>query len=191
MTLPLRAPLPRTLTLTGDRPGAAMAALGSAAVVAGGLVAAVTGPLALARGSWAAAYLVLVCGVGQLAMAAARLLAPAVADGPADAPAARARSARRGWQQLGTWNLANALVMAGTLAAPRVSPQVSFQVSPGVSPWIVDVGGLGCVAAVALAWLHARTLPRGFTRGAYRAVLALLALSIPVGLLLTHLRSAR
>jgi len=179
VTLPLRAPLPRTLTLTGDRPGAAMAALGSAAVVAGGLVAAVTGPLALARGSWAAAYLVLVCGVGQLAMAAARLLAPAVADGPADAPAAQARSARRGWQQLGTWNLANALVIAGTLAAPRVSP------------WIVDIGGLGCVAAVVLAWLQARTLPRGFSSGAYRALLALLAVSIPVGLLLTHLRSVR
>ncbi len=33
-------------------------------VIVGGLVAAVAGPLGLAQGSWLAAYLVLVCGVG-------------------------------------------------------------------------------------------------------------------------------
>ena len=37
-------------------------------VVAGGLVAAVTGPLHLEHGSWAAAYLVLVGGVAQGAL---------------------------------------------------------------------------------------------------------------------------
>ena len=43
--------------------------LGSVGVVLGGLLAAVTGPLALPMGSWAAAYLVLVVGVGQIVLA--------------------------------------------------------------------------------------------------------------------------
>jgi len=160
------------VTITPDRPGVAMAAIGSAAIVAGGLVAAVTGPLGLARGSWAAAYLVLVCGVGQVAMAAGRLLAPTGAD----APAGPREVERPGWQQVMTWNLANALVIAGTLAA---------------APWVVDLGGLGCVAALVMAWRQARALPRGVARGAYQAVLALMVVSIPVGLVLTHLRNAR
>lgn len=182
------------MTLSQDRPGLAMAALGTAAVIAGGLVAAVTGPLALSRGSWAAAYLVLVCGVGQVAMAAARLLARTdLAAGArigadhggspgslgstiAEEPAVSDRAPRLGWQQLATWNLANALVIAGTLAS---------------SPWVVDVGGLGCVAALVMAARHARALRAGLGTGAYRAVLALMAVSIPVGLLLSHLRNAR
>ena len=46
-------------------------------VVAGGLVAAVTGPLRLEHGSWAAAYLVLVGGVAQGALGIAQyFLAP-------------------------------------------------------------------------------------------------------------------
>lgn len=177
---------------TSDRPGVAMAAVGSSAIVAGGLVAAATGPLALSRGSWAAAYLVLVCGVGQGAMAAARLVALPFASGdapghargharghaPGYAPGQQRRLGpeRRGWQQLVIWNLANGLVIAGTLAA---------------SPWVVDIGGLGCVAALVLAWRQARALPRGVASRAYRAVLALMAVSIPVGLLLTHVRNAR
>ncbi|MEI2826280.1 MAG: hypothetical protein V9F04_07635 [Dermatophilaceae bacterium] len=172
------------MIITSDRPGVAMAAAGSAAIVAGGLVAAVTGPLALTRGSWAAAYLVLVWGVGQAAMAAARLVAPPVAPGhapghaPGLAPGQQSGPGpgRRGWHQLVIWNLANGLVIAGTLAA---------------SPWVVDIGGLGCVAALVLAWSQARPLPRGAASRAYRAVLALMAVSIPVGLLLTHVRNAR
>ena len=47
--------------------------LGACGIVLGGLVAAVTGPLELEQGSWAAAYLVLVVGVAQVVVG----LAPA------------------------------------------------------------------------------------------------------------------
>jgi len=51
-----------------ERIGRAGYTLGAALVVVGGLVAAVTSPLALAKGSWLAAFLVLVCGVVLLAV---------------------------------------------------------------------------------------------------------------------------
>ena len=49
---------------------------GAASIVLGGLVAAVTGPLELEHGSWAAAYLVLVSGVAQWVMGEARSWRP-------------------------------------------------------------------------------------------------------------------
>lgn len=147
----------------GDSSGRALLAIGIACVVAGGLVAAVTGPLDLAHGSWLAAYLVLVGGVGQGAMGVARLLAPAPPH-----------AAARGWGQLATWNIGNALVITGTLLT---------------APLVVDVGGLACVVALALALLHSRRLRSAVASWAYRAVLAVLLVSVPVGLVLAHLRA--
>ncbi|MCE5292393.1 MAG: hypothetical protein LLG14_24605, partial [Nocardiaceae bacterium] len=46
----------------------ALVVLGMSQVILGGLVAAVTRPLALTHGSWLAAYLVLVGGVAQYTM---------------------------------------------------------------------------------------------------------------------------
>ena len=120
-----------------DREGRLGFGLGTALVVAGGLVAAVTGPLDLARGSWLAAYLVLVCGVAQCCLAAQdRVLHDAGAS------PARLRTTLAGW------NLGNALVIAGTLA---------------VAPVVVVL---------------------------FRIGLGLLMVSIPVGLVLAHLRAA-
>jgi hypothetical protein len=139
-------------------------AVGLACVVAGGLVAAVTSPLGLDHGSWLAAYLVLVGGVGQGAMGAARLVTGRPAGG-----------STRGWAQLTAWNGGNALVVAGTLAA---------------RPLVVDAGGLACVAALGLALVHARHLRGSWSTWAYRAVLAVLLVSVPVGLVLAHVRAA-
>lgn len=147
-----------------DTAGWALFAIGTACIIAGGMVAAVTGPLDLAHGSWLAAYLVLVGGVGQCAMGAARLLAPA-----------RSSAAARGWTQVGAWNTGNALVIAGTLAS---------------LPLIVDLGGLVCMVGLAMALLHSRRLPGTWFSWPYRAVLALMLVSIPVGLVLAHLRAA-
>jgi hypothetical protein len=146
-----------------DSPGLVLLGIAIACVVAGGLVAAVTGPLDLAHGSWLAAYLVLVGGVGQGAMGAARLVAP----GP---PHARTR----GRAQILAWNLGNALVVTGTLTT---------------APLVVDAGGLACVVALTLALLHSRRLRSTLTSWAYRAVLAVLLVSVPVGLVLAHLRA--
>ncbi|MEV0842549.1 hypothetical protein AB0I55_23785 [Actinocatenispora sera] len=159
-----------TATLPGigarARPATVLTALGGGCVVLGGLVAAVTAPLSLAHGSWLAAYLVLVCGVAQWAMGRAR--ARSGTSGP-----------RRAWTQVVAWNLGNAVVIAATLLG---------------RPALVDLGSVLLVAALVIALFAAPA--RGATGlallacWAYRALLVVLAVSIPVGILLSYLRHA-
>ncbi len=56
------------------RRSAPAAAVGAASVVVGGLVAAVTATAPSEHGAWLAAYLVLGCGVAQIALAAGQAL---------------------------------------------------------------------------------------------------------------------
>ncbi|MFC4105437.1 hypothetical protein ACFOX0_05730 [Micromonospora zhanjiangensis] len=157
---------------THPSPAAVLAATGVCSVVLGGLVAAVTGPLELAHGSWLAAYLVLVGGVTQCAMGQARFRRPEV------------MRARGGWVQIGCWNLGSAVVIGATLAGQPVA---------------VDLGSALLVIAVAIAFRAMRpgagTAARPATGGmspltdlAYRTLLLVLALSIPVGMALSHVR---
>jgi len=134
-------------------------------VVGGGLVAAVTGPLHLEHGSWAAAYLVLVGGVAQGALGAGQyFLAP---------------QRFTGWKvvaELVAWNSASAAVIGGTLIG---------------NPWVVDAGGGLLVASLALMFQTVRgpgAQPRWALWG-YRALLVVMGVSIPIGLLLAHLRA--
>lgn len=132
-------------------------------VIFGGLVAAVTGPLDLDQGSWLAAYLVLVCGVAQCTIGKAQ-----------ERLAALPVSARLGWSQLTCWNLGNAAVIAGTLTT---------------APIIVDIGGallLFPLLTTIRAVRHSRQQILGWS---YRAAIALLLISIPIGLALAHLRA--
>lgn len=134
-------------------------------VIAGGLVAAVTGPLGLERGTWLAAYLVLVCGVGGWAMGTVQGRAtPGL-------PLARARV------QLGCWALGNAAVILGSLTS---------------LPLLVDAGVLLIEAAlvIALAAAPPAAVTGRLTGWGYRALLMLLMISAPVGSILAHLRSA-
>lgn len=64
MTLIAQPDLPARL-----RPALPFAIVGTACVIAGGLVAAATAPAPSEHGSWAAAYLVLVAGMAQVALA--------------------------------------------------------------------------------------------------------------------------
>ena len=139
-------------------------ALGICFVVVGGLVAAVTGPLDLARGSWLAAYLVLVCGVAQAVLATAQ---PALSTTPVPAAVWRI--------QVVGWNVGNGIVIAGVLLDAAV---------------VVDVGALPLIVTLALAMHAARRPPRHLAIAGvgYLAVLAVLMVSVPVGLVLTHLR---
>ena len=135
-------------------------------VVAGGLVAAVTGPLHLEHGSWAAAYLVLVGGVAQGVLGISQyFLAP------------RRFSGWRVVAELVAWNAATALVIGGTLVA---------------NPWVVDAGGVLLVAALALMFEAVRGPRTRYTWAlrVYRALVAVVAVSIPVGLVLAHLRAS-
>jgi hypothetical protein len=147
-----------------DRPFRVLTGLGALSVVAGGVVAAVTGPLELDKGSWLAAYLVLVSGVSQfvIGQAPARL-------------AVRPISSRWAWSLVASWNLGNAAVISGTLLA---------------LPQLVDVGSVLLVLGLGIAAFSVRggdpsTRALGW---AYRFVLLVLAISIPIGVLLAHVR---
>lgn len=142
------------------------AVLGTGCVIAGGSVAAVTAASPTVHGTWAAAYLVLVAGVAQVALGVGRAV---LATEPPTRPRVTAET-------LG-WNLGNAFVLGGVLA--------------DLMP-MVDVGGALLVAGLALfahgvrghgpdgaAWTR-------WARHAFRALSLVLLVSIPVGLLLAR-----
>lgn len=128
-------------------------------------MAAVTEPLHLSHGSWSAAYLVLVGGVAQIALGQSQR-----------ALSGRETGASAVIIELAAWNLGSALVIAGTLAR---------------TPVVVDVGGVALVVALGVM---ARTVRGGAGPGwalwTYRGALAVLLTSIPIGLVLAHLRAA-
>lgn len=134
-------------------------------VTVGGLVAAATSPLGLHKGSWLAAYLVLVCG-----MALATI-------GRAQAAFAQRRVPMLVWRsQFLSWVVGNALVIAGSLNAnpqPAVIGGILLMATIGLSAWILGDGALRSCG--------------GF---AYVILLLLLAASIPIGLTLAYLRGA-
>lgn len=143
-------------------PALAHRVLGASSIVIGGLVAAVTGPFGWENGSWAAAYLVLVTGVAQYVMGWRRAGAPA--------------PDRDGWVQLAAWDLGSLAVLLGVLVQQAL---------------LVDLGSVVLLLAIALALradLRLGTGPRVVTAG-YRLLLLVLLVSIPVGMLLAHLRS--
>src|SRR6476661_2233030 len=93
-----------------DRQLLTVAALGGAAIVAGGLVAAGNSAAPFAHGSWLSAYLVLVAGVSQLVLGiGARAL-------PAHQPPATTT-----YVQVALWNLGNLAVAAGVLGDAAVA----------------------------------------------------------------------
>jgi hypothetical protein len=137
--------------------------VGVVAIVAGGLVAAVSRPTGWSDGPWVAAYLVLVAGVGQVGLGAGQAMY-------AGSPCSR----RRVRAQLALLNGSSLLVVGGTLAA---------------APALVTVGSallLGALVSFARA-----TGGRGGGRRAwlYLALLAVLIGSIPIGTALAWIRA--
>lgn len=157
---------PRATTGASLRDDLPFRALAGIWIITGGLVAAVTGPLGLEHGSWSAAFQVLVGGVLQAGLGIAQhaLAGPRTSRGTLLAEAL-------------TWNLGCLAVIGGTVLT---------------APLLVDVGGLLLVATMALM---IRAVGRGAQGPAwalwtYRAVLLLTMVSIPIGLVLAHLRAA-
>lgn len=149
------------------RPGAGRSSLflviGAVCIVVGGLVAGVSGPLRLEHGSWTAAYLVLVGGVAQIALGGGQgVLAP------------RAPSTVVVMESV-AWNLGGAVVIGGTLVR---------------LPVIVDFGGMMLVIALALMirTVRASSVRRRWLLWTYRAMVAVILVSIPIGLVLSSLR---
>lgn len=136
--------------------------IGTGCVIAGGLLAAATAFEPSQRGMWAVAYLVLVAGVAQVALGAGQaLLAP---RRPSWATVA---------SQLATFNLGNAAVLAGALL--------------GV-PAAVDAGGGALVVSLALLirGVHGAGSHRAWPLYAYRLLVGILLVSIPIGLVLAR-----
>lgn len=139
-------------------------------VIAGGLVAAVTASSPTEHGTWAAAYLVLVCGVAQAGLGLGQALFTASTSAPVVAV------------QFVGWNVGNAAVLVGTLAGLTA---------------LVDLGG--GLLVVTLGLLARGLIPAaGVCRVAgalrcclygYRLLVLLLLVSIPVGLILARVRA--
>jgi hypothetical protein len=155
----------RTLTLTVPLSLVPFVAPGAAAVIAGGIAAAVTGPTGWERGSWVAAFLVLVVGVGQIGLGAGQAI---FAAGPP--------SRRRIAIQVAMLNVGSLCVLTGTLAA---------------APGVVTAGGLTFAGALVM---FVRTPQRRGDRWAglshaYTALLVVLLVSTPIGLALAWFRA--
>ncbi len=141
--------------------GLPFAVVGTACVIAGGILAAATANVSTEHTAWATAYLVLVCGVGQIVLG----VAAGLPNGPT-----------RGWAVLAVfigWNLANAAVLAGTLLGTEI---------------LVDFGGvlLALVLVEELIVVHKSRSPVPWLLPIFRSVVAIMLVSIPIGLLLAH-----
>ncbi len=130
-----------------------------AAIVLGGLTAAVSGPLGVEHGSWAAAYLVLVVGVGQLVLGVGQAALREVPPAPS----------LRAWQ-LGLYDAGSAAVLVGTFVSV---------------PAVVLVGGAVLLAALVLFLAGTRGTPAGRWTVLYRLMATVLVISVPIGLALS------
>lgn len=108
--------------------------IGAVLIVTGGMVAAITASNPSESGAWAAAYLVLVAGVSQIALGTGQALLAA------EPPPRRVVTA-----ELILWNCANTGVLAGSLL--------------GVEP-LIDAGG-GLLVVVLALFAHRVLLGRG------------------------------
>lgn len=145
----------------GRRSGLIFALIGGLSVVAGGLIAAVSRPLDWSYGSWVSAYLVLVTGVAQLVL------------GLGQEHLTMSDLRRRTiWIEIAGMNAGSAAVIAGTLTS---------------YPWILDAGGLLIFIALVQALLAIRGVPASVFALLYRLIIAIVIVSIPVGLVLGHL----
>lgn len=146
-------------------PDAVFYATGVFFVILGGLVAAAADPLSLHKGSWLAAYLVLVCGVALATI------------GRAQAMLSQRRLPPRMWRiQFLTWVIGNTCVIAGTMTSKPAS---------------VALGGILLLAVLGLAmWTLGNGAIRTRWGPAYATTLLLLAASVPIGLALTCIRAS-
>lgn len=157
--------VPAVLNQLWDRRAvfAPFAALGSVSVLTGGIVAAaIAAPHPTRHGVWAVAYLVLVGGVSQIALGAGQAL---LTDTPT--------SAKRAGITAVLFNLANIGVLTGVISGliPVLHPSATLL--------MVTLG-------LCLYGVRGSTR-RGWPLYSYRLIVAVLALSIPIGLVVTTL----
>lgn len=132
-------------------------------MILGGLVAAVTTPAGWTHGAWAAAYLVLVTGVAQIGLGVGQAAL-------ATTPPTRGLLTCE-WTG---WNLGSAAVILGTIAQ---------------TPAVVSAGGVLLVVCLGLLVYGVRGGQAGRLLWLFRLLVLVLLVSIPVGLVLSWLRT--
>lgn len=159
--------MPSDLDLLVDRRGhlTMFALLGMVCVIAGGIVAAVTGPTDFANGSWLAAFLVLVGGVAQWALGLGQVWL---------APTEPSRGLIHA--ELATWNAGTALVILGTLIDV---------------PVVTTLGGVVTLASLALflSGVQGAQARHRKVLMAFRVLLVIELVSVPIGLTMSWLRT--
>ena len=158
--MPPRQPTGRSPRLSAALP---FGVVGGACIVTGGMVAAVTASAPTEHGTWAVAYLVLIGGVAQIGLGVGQaLLAPSP-------PSWRVVAV-----EFAAWNAGNAAVIAGTLL--------------GAIP-VVDTGGALLVIALGFLAYQVRgsAWRRSWAMRSYWLLIAIVLVSVPVGLVLARL----
>lgn len=142
--------------------GAAQAfvVIGTAAIVAGGLISALTARTTVYHSAWVVAYLVLIVGVSQVALGLGQWR---LASSPL--------GARSAIGLLVLFNLGNAGVILGSLTATTI--------------W-VDLGSALLIAALIFFGWTVRSGSRTFVWWLYWAFVVMLAVSVVVGLVFAH-----
>jgi hypothetical protein len=138
--------------------------VGSAAIVAGGVTAAVTRPTEFELGSWVAAYLVLVAGIAQIALGVGQARLAREAPDRAEVVV-----------ELIAWNASVVATIVGTLVG---------------APVVTTLGGIVLVFALLrfLAGVRTAIAPSNRSLALYRVVLTVVAISTPVGIALAWIR---
>ncbi|HET9874394.1 MAG TPA: hypothetical protein VFQ37_01335 [Mycobacterium sp.] len=140
---------------------APFAVAGAVGVIAGGLLAAaIAAPAPTRHGVWSAAYLVLVLGAGQIILGAGQALLSATP--PAERKVAITALA---------YNTANIAILVGIVTGHLI---------------VFDAGAVLLLVALVL-FLHGvrHGARRGWPLYVYRLFIAILVVSIPIGLLIT------
>lgn len=149
----------------GWKTAAPFVLLGIAGVIAGGLVSALTATAPTGQIAWLVAYLVLVVGVAQIGLGTGQAWL-----------AARPLGGGLLVTEFLGFTFGNAGVAAGTMLS---------------LPILVDVGGVLLVVSLALFfWGVRRSVRGGWLRYLYRALVVLLLVSVPIGLVLAQIRAA-
>ena len=154
----------------------AFAIPGFGCIAGGGLVAAAIAPAPTEHGAWAVAYLVLVGGIAQLALGAGQALLAVRTPSPATIRT-----------QVVGWNAGNAVVIAGTLANLTVLTGLGAAVLVVVlALFVFGVRG-GAAGNGTGDSPDAARRPDWLLHG-FRTLVVVLLVSIPIGLVLSHLR---
>lgn len=146
-------------------PAQLLCLIGAIAVVAGGLLSAVTAPRATYTSAWAVAYMVLVVGVIQMGLGVGLTVLPS-----------HALAWRIMLPIVVLLNVANAAVIGGTVLKDTIS----------AGTLIVDAGGALLAIAAVLCLLAVRGAKHSWWLATYYAIILIILVSMPTGLVLVR-----